>query len=968
MRRAWAAALATALLGTPVLAQDSADPLDLYVFGNSLLVHPPGEGVTNVPIWLDRFAEAQGTELRVQGEFGFLRDFAELPPDFSWGFPGVTQVPGKDPAGLDAVILTPTNFIQWQEADRRYGWGFASPLSVSVDVIEWIEERAPGRRWLVYEGWSDMEGTIESFPPTDSEYDAWLAAQSGEYDAWYGRYVGMIRDDLPDLDIAVIPVAPVLAEMLSLPALRALGPEAFFSDDAPHGTEATYFLAALITHAALWQTLPSEALDLPDSLPGEVIAAYPELLALIAQAMPNLGDAPRAALATGTVQIAALETQTDASSDAPLPPSGARPDGAPALAMGLNGISDWSTQHPFLDMMKSARPWIGHLPGQWGGISVEEMQAQGILDENGWPLRLPDGAERIEALILTDQPREAQHLRGFYEVRWEGKAKVALTGLARRASASDGSGRFFYEPGEGSVGISISEIDPDDPIRAISVVREDYVPLWEAGALFNPDWLARIEDVRTVRFMDWMSTNGSPQEVWDDRPRVTDYSWMSWGVPLEVMLALANRIGADPWFTLPHRADDAYVRAFARQVREGLDPGLKAYVEYSNEVWNFLFPQAQWAQAQAEALWGDAEGGWMQFYGLRAAQVMEIFGEVFGDETSDRLVRVLSTHTAWPGLEDYALMAPLGYLTLGHPPQESFDAYAVTGYFGHEPGSDEMASEMERWLGASEDAARRDGEAQGLQRVALREYVTEHRFDAAVPKVAEALAAGSLKTLIEELFPHHAARAEEAGLALIMYEGGTHVTAAVERVDDERLTAFFQRLNYAPEMARLYQTLLDGWIAAGGRMFNAFVDVAPPSKWGSWGALRHLDDSNPRWDVLMAHNASGPVDWQPRDPVVFANGRTVLGGEASERIEGTARPDALSGGAGDDLLVSGGGSDALHGGPGRDRALLPGARSDYEITAVGDRRIATRGRDRVVLVAIEELSFEAEPETAMALE
>lgn len=35
-------------------------------------------------------------------------------------------------------------------------------------------------------------------------------------------------------------------------------------------------------------------------------------------------------------------------------------------------------------------------------------------------------------------------------------------------------------------------------------------------------------------------------------------------------------------------------------------------------------------------------------------------------------------------------------------------------------------------------------------------------------------------------------------------------------------------------------------------MFNTFVDVSKPSKWGSWGALRYLSDSNPRWDAVVA--------------------------------------------------------------------------------------------------------------------
>ena len=37
------------------------------------------------------------------------------------------------------------------------------------------------------------------------------------------------------------------------------------------------------------------------------------------------------------------------------------------------------------------------------------------------------------------------------------------------------------------------------------VVKEEHVELHEAGAIFNPDWLARVADLRAVRFMDWMA-------------------------------------------------------------------------------------------------------------------------------------------------------------------------------------------------------------------------------------------------------------------------------------------------------------------------------------------------------------------------------------------------------------------------------------------------------------------------------
>ena len=95
-----------------------------------------------------------------------------------------------------------------------------------------------------------------------------------------------------------------------------------------------------------------------------------------------------------------------------------------------------------------------------------------------------------------------------------------------------------------------------------------------------------------------------------------------------------------------------------------------------------------------------------------------------------------------------------------------------------------------------------------------------------------------------------------------MYEGGTHIVGVGENLDDEDLSAFFQHLNYTEEMGVLYEEMLGHWEAAGGTLFNAFVDVARSSKWGSWGALRHLNDTTARYDALMAFNRAYP---RPRE-------------------------------------------------------------------------------------------------------
>ncbi|WP_370047074.1 MULTISPECIES: calcium-binding protein [Salipiger] len=989
IRRIIHAACLALLAPLAALAQER-DAAKVYVFGNSLVHHLGEEDHANVPHWMGALARADGRSLELDGQWGFLRDFASsLPPRPNWTIPGVTGHwdAGRGAfgdAGFDAVWITPANFIQYQAPDAPFDYDNAageSPMGAILRVIDWMGSRMPGVPVYLYEGWSEMNSVSRSYPPSTRAARRYHAMNQGDYHDWYETLLADLRSERPEADIRLIPVARILSVLLGEDGpLEDVPAEALYVDLDPHGTPSLYFLAAMITYAATFQAPPPADFTPPETLHPEIVANYPALAALVWDEVSASGLLESAGLtpeapATRTAE-AAPEPEPEAAPAASaepmpvrgqvaLPDPGARPEGAPALAMGLNGIADWSTQAPFLDHMKTARQWVGHLPGQWGGVEAEELRAEGALDEAGWPVSIPERVERLEALLLTDISSDAEYLIGTYRVFWEGKGKLDITGRASRVRLGEGEGQFWYAPGEGAVGVSITATDPDDPIRNIRIVREDQLALFEAGALFNPLWIERIRDLRSLRFMDWMHTNGSPVQSWDDRPRMGDYSWTARGVPAEVMLRLANRVGADPWFNIPHMADDDYVRQFAELVKARLDPDLKVYVEYSNEVWNHIFEQARWAEAQADALWGRSEAGWMQYYGLRSAQVMQIWTDIYGDEAEDRLVRVISTHTGWPGLEESVLMAPLAYLQLGHPPQDLFDAYAVAGYFGYEMGGEEMAPQVDDWLARSEAAAVAAGEAEGLRRVALREYVREHRFDAAVAPVALALLDGSLKELIEEIFPYHASAAEAAGLELMMYEGGTHVSAQMVRVQDEELAEFFKYFNYTPEMAKLYEELLTGWVASGGTLFNAFVDVAPASQWGSWGALRHLADDNPRWNMLMSYNATAPADWESRAPGSFDDGLLLEGDAGSETLEGSAKPDILLGGDGDDTLIGQGGDDILHGGEGRDVAVLPGAQADYAFTREEGRLVANGPQGIVRMVQVEALSFSDAPEVEL---
>ncbi|MGP6089432.1 calcium-binding protein [Antarctobacter jejuensis] len=967
-------ALACAFLAGAERARAERTESRVYIFGNSLVHHLSEEAdFTNVPHWINQMAQADGRSFSVDGQWGFLRNFADSGPTANWSFPGVSGAWSPGQGGFrdgrfDAVIVTPANFIQYQLPDVPYDGDNPtgeSPLGALQRLLDWVEANSPDSRLFVYEGWAAMDGIVGVFPPSPRETQAYHAFNAGEYHQWFQDLVNVLEVTRPGTEVALIPVASILASIFAEGGvLGDLPPEALYTDNAPHGTQALYLLAAMVSYVWIYDAPPPEAFSPPATLHPDVVERYPEIAEAIWAARPNTAATIADPAPDSTVAAASALPKRE---EVVLPPSGIVPEGAPALGLGLNGLSDWSTQHPFLDLMKSSRGWVGNIGDTWGAVSTEDLRAGGHLDDNDWPLSLPEGVDALETVILTDQHPDAASLRGDYVLTYDGKAEIRLVGRSKRVRQEDGRITFSYEPGEGLVAISITGIDPADPIRNIVILRRDHVALHEAGALFNPDWLARIENARSVRFMDWMLTNGSPVATWDERPTMAQASWTQWGVPVEVMVRLANVIGADPWFNMPHRADDAFVRQFAELVRRDLDPRLNVYVEYSNEVWNQIFPQASWAREQAEAMWGPSDMGWMQFYGLRAAQMMDIWTEVYGD-ASDRLVRVVATHTGWPGLEEQILKAPLAYLQLGRMPLESFDAYAVTGYFGYEMGGQEMARRMDGWLEASEDMARVTGEAEGLRRVALREYIKEARFEGAIAPVAKALELGSLRQLVQEVFPYHGGIARKNGLRLVMYEGGTHLVGHGNRVNDERLTDFLVAFSYTPEMAKLYEQLLTGWVDAGGTLFNAFVDVAPATKWGSWGALRFLEDQNPRWDMLMAYNASGPTAWEARDEAVFLNGVRVLENEDAGRLDGTTEEDYLLAGPGDEVIFAGGGADVIHGGPGRDRVVLAGSAADYEFVEEDGLILARFAGGTIRMRAVEEVAFDVAPETVTSME
>jgi len=619
----------------------------------------------------------------------------------------------------------------------------------------------------------------------------------------------------------------------------------------------------------------------------------------------------------------------------------------PTLAYGLFIPSDYGTTQPFIDIMKTARTWIGHRPEGWGGMTFEELQAGGYIDEQGWPTAIPDHLGSIGTVWDWSRPAGAEERAGTYVLTYEGTGTIQLQSVNIISSEP---GRIVFEnPEGGTMLMSIKATDPagtGDYIRDISIVHEDNLALHEAGAIFDPGYLNHIEDSRTLRFMDWQGTNGSKQVTWDDHPE-GDFAfwWTKNGVSVEIMVELANQAGADPWFTIPHMADDDFVRKFAEYVRDNLDPGLNAHVEYTNESWNGALPAFHWLKERSIEEWGVSAP--FDYHTKRATEVAVIWDEVFGDEADTRLTNVMATQAvnAWisGGLmigRVWEEKEPDAYIN----PETVFDALAVTTYFGHGLIHDDaLLAELKK----------ADGDPVG--------YILDQMRDPSVD--------GSIPYILNRLLEQREV-ADRHGLDLIAYEGGQHMhhsyaISGISKEDMALLGDFFADFTRSEHMATLYGELWSMWESVSDGAFMQYGDFSGADRGGSWGLRTDHDDENPRAALLDLLNATTENWWGAEANAAYLNGIRKVGTDADEVFWGTEQEDYINAGGGDDVIHAGAGNDGISGGAGNDTIVLSGKAADYTL-AVEGRGFRLKGPDGSdYLHSIEAFRFDEGPELTL---
>ena len=322
-----------------------------------------------------------------------------------------------------------------------------------------------------------------------------------------------------------------------------------------------------------------------------------------------------------------------------------------------------------------------------------------------------------------------------------------------------------------------------------------------------------------------------PNKTWAQRTQPTAQNQKGEsGVAYEYMIALANTLGTDPWITIPTAANDDFVRRLATLVKNTLKPNLRAYIEYSNETWNYDYPGYHYSEAMQKALKlsGTAvpADAW---HAYRAVQIFKIFNSVFGENDlhayrgNSRIVRVLTSQTEWleraRTVMDWTM--PNGALpTSGYKAFEYADAWAITTYFGIDQSR--IATET-------------------------RAQLLQGHVDAITYQYGTTANPGLYRKIL--------GLAKQRNMQLVAYEGGFGTLPAQNTV------AQWGAFQYEPCVGAVYTAWLKSWDeltdefgADAIGVMNQFNAIGRYSQYGFWGLMQSVYQnplSSPRYQAVV---------------------------------------------------------------------------------------------------------------------
>lgn len=493
---------------------------------------------------------------------------------------------------------------------------------------------------------------------------------------------------------------------------------------------------------------------------------------------------------------------------------GGRPNEVSAFGINLGGVTYWSTEIVFVDLFKHSQLWKSQAPGKKYGQG-------GPLDltEDGWVRSLADNGQFADSITLSSI--NGRYPGGVYTCLYDGQGQLKFAYGTTVVEEQPGCIKVQVKPEQNLLTLGITKTNTKDPVRNIRFILPGFEDTYSKQP-FHPDFLKRWEKFKVIRFMDFQRTNNSRQANFSDRPTpAMQTQGGRGGIALEYMIQLANTLGADPWFCMPHLATDDYVREFAKMVRRQLNPNLKVYVEYSNECWNSMFGQARYCKDKGKGL-GLSDNDYqaqLRFYSKRSVQIFKLWEKVFGG--TKRLVRVLAAQSANPWTSLQVMDFEEAY--------KHADVLGIAPYFGHALGNPKNQDKT------------------------VKMNVDE------VLEASEGYIEKNNKTIAKQ-----AEQAKQRGLRLIAYEGGQHLVGYYGAENNKAMEQLFHAANRHPRMKQLYLKYLAGWKQSGGTMMAIFSSTGRYSKWGSWGIMEYHGQpagTAPKYQAVLEFLEKNPKWW-----------------------------------------------------------------------------------------------------------
>ena len=530
----------------------------------------------------------------------------------------------------------------------------------------------------------------------------------------------------------------------------------------------------------------------------------------------------------------------------------ASPNSRSPMGINTNEIMDTVAGIPFIDVFKTSlpfeegRPWI--------------TKGKVTYDKNGWPKNLNGG--QAGTRFLHEVPGKAVP-EGNYTVLYDGEGKLTYSDdakLVHREKGKDIISIVASRSGlkeELRVKLIIKHSNPNNYLRNIRVLMPGGVcsnnPFRRVGSkkqcrgshflsfekhhaklIFNPDYMNYMKDFKVIRFMNMAGITRNPISEWDERRKVTDATWGGKeglrGAPIEIMVALANKINADPWFSIPHKANNEFVRQQARYVKNNLKPSLKAYIEYTNEAWNSIFTQSHYVKDMGERMQldEDRDKGGYKYFSMRSVQIFDMWEKEFGG--TKRIVRVMGSWVGWTRLSEMLLSYRNAY--------KKTDALAIAPYF--------------------EPTLKSSKSAKSVSQIFKLIYNPKERRS--IPEVLKQIKKNSVL-------------ASKFGVELIAYEGGQHLVDWKSRNVKSHPTRLFIAANKDWRMAKAYTDFMRGWKKNGGKLFVNFSAPRTYQWYGSWGTKEYITQPNskaPKHRAIMQFARKNPCWWKGCRSPTFA--------------------------------------------------------------------------------------------------